>query len=740
MYANIIVDISYDKIDRPFTYRVPDSLRDSVDIGTLVNVPFGNGGRQIKGYVTELKENAAIDIPEDKIKDIAGVVETNLTYSSDRIKLAAFIRNNYGGSMSQALKTVIPVKKSVKQSVRKSVECLIENEQLDTLLKEFYGKKNAAARIRLLEALKNEKIIDYSLLTTKLALAPATIKAFENKGYIKIKEAAEYRNPVDVANKEETRHVLNDKQQYIVNCINKDYDNNINETYLIHGITGSGKTEVYLDIIEHVVESGKQVIFLIPEISLTFQTVMRFYKRFGDRVTIINSRLSAGERYDQFMRASKGEVDIVIGPRSALFTPFERLGLVVIDEEHESAYKSESVPKYHAIGVAKELCRLKKASLILGSATPSMESYYKAMSGEYTLFTLNQRAVSNSVLPTTHLVDLREELKEGNRSIFSRKLVTMINERLQKGEQTMLFINRRGYFGFISCRSCGNVIKCPHCDVSLTLHNNNTLVCHYCGYKQPQVKSCPKCNSNYIGALNGGTQMVEESIAKLFPSARVLRMDADTTTKKESYDNILSAFMNEEADILIGTQMIVKGHDFPKVTLVGILAADISLHASDYRAAERTFNLLTQAAGRAGRGSIRGDVVIQGYDMDNFAIKAAAGQEYNEYYNQEIMYRSLMDYPPVTNMMVVRLSSKYENKLEAASKLMQINREGLKVFGPANAPLYKAMDVYNKLIYIKSPQYEELVKLKTQIEEYVKKRDEFKYVSVLFDFNPAFIN
>ena len=474
---------------------------------------------------------------------------------------------------------------------------------------------------------------------------------------------------------------------------------------------------------------------LIPEIALTFQTVMRFYKRFGDTVSIMHSRLSKGERYDQYVRAKKGLINIMIGPRSALFTPFENLGLIVIDEEHEGAYKSEGIPKYHAVGVAKELARMNNASLILGSATPSVDSYYKALTGEYTLFELKERA-ANAKMPQVYVVDLKEELKSGNRSIFSRQLKGLIMDRLNKKEQIMLFINRRGYFGFISCRACGHVMKCPHCDISLTSHKNGKLVCHYCGHTEKQVSLCPKCGSKYISALRGGTQMVEEAIAKEFPQARVLRMDLDTTAGKEGHEKILSAFAGEEADILVGTQMIVKGHDFPNVTLVGILAADISRHASDYRAGERTFELLTQAAGRAGRGDTEGEVVIQAYDTENFAIETAAKQDYVEYYNQEIMYRTLLSYPPVSNMLLVKFSSKYEEKLIKAVNTVKIQKEGVMVIGPSDAQLYKADDIYNKVIYYKTEDYEVLTQMKDKVEEFVKDNPDFKYVSVQFDFNP----
>lgn len=733
MYADIIVDISHDKLDRTFQYIIPETLLGKLEVGMRVNVPFGQGNRMITGYVINITDEAEFDVT--KMKAVDSIVDEKVMIEGKMIQLAAFIRRNYGGSMNQALKTVIPVKKSVKAKEKKSVRLLLEKEEAQTLYDEFARKKNMAARARFMQALLEDEIIEYELVITKLNISAATIKAFAEKKYITIETEEYYRNPVKVQSKDEEKKILNANQQRIVDSIIDDYSAGLRKTYLIKGVTGSGKTEVYMSVIEHVIEQGKQVIMLIPEIALTFQTVMRFYKRFGDTVSIMHSRLSAGERYDQYERARKGLINVMIGPRSALFTPFDNLGLIVIDEEHEGAYKSEGIPKYHAVGVAKELAGMNNASVILGSATPSVDSFYKALSGEYTLFRLDERA-ANAKMPDVHVADLKEELKSGNRSIFSRKLKELMEGRLAKKEQIMLFINRRGYFGFISCRSCGHVLKCPHCDISLTSHKNGKLVCHYCGHTQSMVSGCPKCGSRFISALRGGTQMVEESLSKEFPDAKVLRMDQDTTSGKDGHEKILSAFAEGEADILVGTQMIVKGHDFPNVTLMGILAADISLHASDYRAAERTFELLTQAAGRAGRGEMAGDVVIQAYDTENFAIETAARQDYDEFYNQEIMYRTLLNYPPVSNMLLVKFSSKYENSLIKAVNMVGIQQDGVTVIGPCDAALYKAEDIYNKVIYYKAEDYKVLTEIKEKVEEFVRDNVAFKYVSVQFDFNP----
>ena len=397
-----------------------------------------------------------------------------------------------------------------------------------------------------------------------------------------------------------------------------------------------------MGLIEYMRTLGKEVIVLIPEIALTYQTVMRFYKRFGPEVSFINSRLSAGERYDQFVRAKNQEISIMIGPRSALFTPFQNLGLIIIDEEHEGAYKSEISPKYHAREAAAFRARQNNAPLVLGSATPSVESYEKAMTGEYHLYTLTERAKKDSRLAKVHVVDLREELKAGNKSIFSGLLQELMEERLSKGQQIMLFMNRRGYANFISCRSCGEAVKCPHCDVTLTLHRDGRMVCHYCGYTAFKPSVCPSCGSPYIAGFGTGTQKIQAMTEQRFPGVSTLRMDLDTTSKKGGHEEILSAFESGKAQILIGTQMIVKGHDFPGVTLVGVLAADTSLYAPDFRCAERTFQLLTQAAGRAGRGDKAGDVVIQTYAPDHYSIQAAAKQDYPMFFRQEMAFRKML--------------------------------------------------------------------------------------------------
>ena len=741
-YANIIVDISHEKLDRTFQYLIPQELAEEVRVGVLVDIPFGY--RSITGYVVELTDEAEFDV--SRLKPIIGVKKGSVPIESQLIALAGWMRKNYGGTMNQALKTVIPIKQKTKAIERKYLKLIISKEEaIHTLAK--YEDKHFTAKAKLLRELMEAGELEQSLVTQKLNVPQSTIKALERDKIIEIYVTKEYRNPVNHLQSKGYHLTLNEKQQAIVDHITADMQAGENKTYLLKGVTGSGKTEVYMELIAQTIASGKQAIVLIPEIALTFQTVMRFYNRFGDKVSIMNSRLSQGEKYDQYLRAKNGDIDIMIGPRSALFAPFERLGLIIIDEEHEVSYKSEPIPRYHARETAIERARMNHASVVLGSATPSLDSYYQAQKGDFELLELTQR-VQEKPLPSCEVIDLREELKNGNRSILSERLQELMEDRLEKKQQIMLFLNRRGVAGFMSCRACGHVVRCPHCDVSLSQHNNGKMVCHYCGYEEPEPKVCPSCGSKYISGFKAGTQKIEEMVNKRFPQAKVLRMDFDTTRTKDSYEQILQAFANQEADILIGTQMIVKGHDFPNVTLVGVLAADMSLHVSDFHAAERTFQLLTQAAGRAGRGEEPGNVIIQTYNPEHYAVLTAKEQDYEQFYEQEIIYRQIGFYPPIWNLLLVMCTSENENQLEIASEKIakrlqghvdgdiEFERKPIQIVGPADATIARVNDVYRKVIYIKTKDYQNLVLLKDRLEYYIKDNRDFQNVSVQFDFNP----
>ena len=740
LYANIIIDISHEKLDRTFQYRIPEKLLDQIHPGTPVEIPFGRSNRKIRGYVVEVTEEP--EFAPERIKPVSHVIREGIPIEGQLIALAAWMRENFGGTMNQALKTVLPVKQKTTEKEQRLIWLKPDPTTAKSLLGELQ-RKHQTARARLLEALLEQSPLPYETVTQKLNITVSVIRAMQERELIRVESIRSWRNPLDQMKKQGTVVTLNPAQQQIVTGIENGWRSGDERPCLIHGVTGSGKTEVYMELIKSVLREGKQAIVLIPEIALTFQTVLRFYNHFGERVSILNSRMSPGERSDQFERAKRGLLDVMIGPRSALFTPFPNLGVIIIDEEHEAAYKSETVPRYHARETAIARGMLCGAHVVLGSATPSVESYDRAQQGQYRLFEMKER-VSARPLPTVYTVDLREELRNGNRSILSDRLRKLMTDRLEKKEQIILFLNRRGVAGFVSCRSCGEVIKCPHCDVSLNLHNDGNLVCHYCGYQQPMVKKCPFCGSSYVGGFKAGTQKIEQYVRQQFPSARVLRMDLDTTRKKGGYESILSAFSNQEADILIGTQMIVKGHDFPNVTLVGILAADLSLHISDYRAPERTFQLLTQAAGRAGRGCRQGEVVIQTYQPEHYSIVTAAAQDYEAFFQQEIFFRDMLHYPPKWHMLVVHAASEKEMLVKQAQDMlkyklltkMEKEKEHLQIIGPADAAVSRINDIFRKVLYVKAEDYQLLVHAKNMLEQEIRKDPAFRAVTIQFDFDP----
>lgn len=661
-YADIIIDISHEAIDRTFQYKIPEELADSIEVGLQVSVPFGQGNRLRRGYVIEITKTPSFDV--QKMKCVADIPDKALKMEGKLIRLAAWMRDTYGSTMIHALKTVMPVREKIRKTAQKV-------------------------------------------------------------------ETPSYRleKPPVLA--------LNEHQQRLVDAFCGDWNAGIRETYLLRGITGSGKTEVYIGCVKEVIRNGGQAIILIPEIGLTYQNVARFEQHFGGRVALIHSRQSKGEKYREFMRAQNGEVDVVIGPRSALFTPCAHLSLIVIDEEHDMAYKSDQTPKYHARETAIERARLEGASVILGSATPTVESYAFARLGRYRLWELPERP-DGMTLSEVSVVDMREEFHMGNRSIVSKELHDLIAGRLEKKEQIMLFINRRGYNSFVSCRECGEVIKCPKCDVSLSLHKNGFMMCHYCGHIEREPKRCPKCGSGMIGGFGTGTEKVEAEIHRLFPQASTLRMDKDTTMRKGAHGEILNQFMRREADILIGTQMIVKGHDFANVTLVGIMLADMSLFANDFRAGERTFDLLTQAAGRAGRGSVPGHVLIQTYQPEHYAIATAAKQDYEEFFDLEMAYRRLLRYPPVYHMMVLLVTSEEEQaareaseELAAQCRIAAKSYRHVGIIGPSEAGISKINNVYRRVVYVKARDAEVLTELKNKADTYNREG-----VSVMVDVNP----
>lgn len=743
MYADIIVDISHENLDREFQYSIPEKLKEQAVIGASVEIPFGSGNKSRKGYIVGISDKPKI--AAERIKPLLSIEPRGIRIESRMIALAGKMREMYGGTMNDALRTVMPVKRSIRPVSERTVSLACSHEEAESFLNEA-ERKHRTAQVRLIRELIGEPSTDYLLLVNKLNISRKTISDLESNGILRITTERQYRNPGQAGDDTKKKQIeLNEEQQTAIDAVISDYHTDKRKTYLLHGVTGSGKTEVYLSVIEEVVKLGYQVIMLIPEIALTYQTMKRFQQRFGMRVSFLHSRLSEGERYDQYTRAEQGEIDIMIGPRSALFTPFRNPGLIIIDEEHENSYKSEQVPKYHARELAIEYAKMISASVVLGSATPSLEAFYRAKTGEYRLLRLTNRA-GNAQMPQVHIVDMREELKARNLSIFSRQLRTLIEDRLLHHQQVMLFINRRGFAGFVSCRNCGESMQCPHCAVSLTAHNNRRLICHYCGYEQEMPQVCPVCGSKYIAAFGTGTEKVEAMVQREFPTAKVLRMDADTTRKKEGHEQILAAFANEEADILVGTQMIVKGHDFGRVTLMGVLAADLSLSSTDYRAAERTFQLLAQAAGRSGRAEEAGEVVIQTYRPEHYSIQAAAHEDYESFYRNEMMYRTAMGYPPASNLAAILLTAKEEEEAEAGAvfltdwvKAWMEENDSLEcaiVIGPAPAGIAKLRDIYRRVIYIKHPDYPILTECRDAVEEMLREEDTLRECNIQFDFNP----
>ena len=738
IYADVIIDIASDKLDRSFQYCVPERLENEIKAGMVVSIPFGNSRQLRKGYVTGLSGKPKID--PGKLKEISDICSGEETTESRLIALAAWMKENYGSTMIQALRTVLPIQEKIKAKEKKYI-CLDISEDTGYQLLEKLEKTRFKARTRLLRELLKKKRLDFTQASKELGATSLVVKKMQEQGIIRIEYDEILRNSLDTTDiPKEDQMMLTDEQEAAVRQIQEEWENPLPRPVLIEGVTGSGKTQVYMKLIEWTLSRGEEAIVLIPEIALTYQTVRRFYARFGNKVSVINSRQSQGERYDQFKRAKRGEVQVMIGPRSALFTPFANLGLIVIDEEHEPSYKSESSPRYHARETAIQRASLEHAKVVMGSATPSVEAYNKAVNGEYGLVQLNARYGSRP-MPEVSIVDLREELKVGNRSVLSRELKDKMKHRFEKKEQVMLFLNRRGYAGFVSCRSCGHVMKCPHCDVSLSEHNNGRLLCHYCGYETVKPQTCPICGSAYIGGFKAGTQQIEKVVREFFPGIRTLRMDFDTTRTKGSYEKILASFAAHEADVLIGTQMIVKGHDFPDVTLVGVVAADLSLNAEDYRCAERTFQLLCQAAGRGGRGDKPGEAVIQTYHPEHYSIQAAAVQDYQAFYEEEMSYRMLLDYPPAAHMLAVLGSGPEDERLVQAMHYLKLyiqriyKENDLHVIGPAYAAVGKVKDIYRQVIYLKHQDHKTLVRIKDQLEKYIEINSGFRNIYIQFDFS-----
>lgn len=771
-FADIIIDHKSTSVDRRFTYSIPDELLDDAKVGVRVVVPFGRYNKPTMGIIVEMKEKLDSNI---KTKDIVRILDDKPLISEKRLELAKWIKDQYISTGFESMQPILPpgdfrdistivvLREEFKgfhlvsDKGRKILSDLSEAGKIEySRLRTMYNdggfnreisaleklgairlvlqvRKNTTTRVerfivantgvsyqqgieiagkgakkqleiwRFISAAKEADLRDILFdFNTSLSV----VKAMEKKNLIKIETRLVDEKPISEKISEYKRIELNKEQREVYDGIVGSQDN----LFLIHGITGSGKTEIYLQLVEDMLRKGKTSIILVPEISLTPQTTDRFVGRFGNQVAILHSKLTQLERFDQWRRIKSGEYNIVIGARSALFAPFNNLGLIVIDEEHENTYKSSNNPKYSTVEVAKKISELENAKLVLGTATPSVETYFKAKNGEFHLFELKNRATRNT-LPSINIVDMRRELEEGNRSIFSRELYYEMEKTLVEGNQLILFLNRRGYTGFITCRSCGYVSKCNNCDISLTYHRStNRLRCHYCGETHAPPRSCPSCGSNYFKSFGIGTERVEEEVKKAFPNARISRMDSDNIKTRDDYETALDSIKNKEIDILIGTQMISKGLDFPSVTLVGIIAADTTLNLPDFRAPERTFQLVTQVSGRAGRGDVAGKVILQTYNPDHYSITTAMNNDYKEFFRNELELRKEFGYPPYREIATITLFGKNhqdvkESMEKSSAMLVKLVREAdlgeVDILGPNPAPMEKINNNYRWQILLK---------------------------------------
>ncbi|GAA0176958.1 primosomal protein N' [Clostridium sediminicola] len=727
-YVGVIVNNEAKAVNKIFTYKVPEKLQNEVKLGIMVKVPFGRGNKKINAFVIEFYE---VCLNCDNLKHIDSICERTPLLSEKNIELVKIMKEKYLCTYLECIKVMIP--KGITKGAKAKVQSLIY------LGEDLSGKFIKDSYIKIYEVVKkNNGLYNKNTISKKFNLSLSSVNTLIKHNFLIAKE--EVVNRFNVREYETYKKVeLNSQQKNIVDKIYEAKEN----MFLIHGVTGSGKTEIYMTLVSKMMEEDKDSIILVPEISLTPQMVERFKGRFGKDIAVFHSRLSDGERYDEWIRVKSGEVKVAIGARSAIFLPFKNLGLIIIDEEHELSYKSDSNPKYDTREIGELKCNINNCKLVLGSATPSVESYYKAECGYYNLFVINKR-VGNVNLPEISIVDMREELLKNNKSILSEELYSEIKQKLTKGEQIIIFLNRRGFSTFVSCRMCGYVFKCDKCDISLTYHNRgNYLSCHYCGMKYPVKKLCPKCGSKYVKYFGVGTEKIQSIINETFPEARTLRMDFDTTRKKNSHEYIYNQFKNGEADILIGTQMIAKGLDFENVTLVGIIAADISLNLPDYRAEERTYQLITQVSGRAGRGRYSGKVVIQTYQPDNSSIIYAAENNYKEFYKKEIAMREIMNYPPFGKILLINLSSKNENLLikniQKIGYLLKKNysdNDKIIILGPTASSLSRVKEYYRWQILIKGDFDNDFSEnVKSYIYECLK--NIYTEIRISIDINPS---
>ena len=706
MIAEIIINRTAKRLNRTFDYKVPIELEELIMIGSTVLVPFGKSSTLEEGYVVGIKENTTYEVKE--------IVKIKHNLTEKQIKLAKWMAKRYFCNVSDCIKQMLTPgtksKKSEKNVQDKTINTVYLKKDIDEIQFDIeMGKIKSEKQKKILQFLKGNEgatVPEIELFTDG---SRAIVKTLEKNGYVEIVEKKIERNPLANKKIEKTKNLkLTDEQKNAYDKVVLDMIINSYEQFLLYGVTGSGKTEVYLQLIGEALKQEKTAIVLVPEISLTPQMINRFIARFNkDEIAVLHSKLSIGERYDEWNKIKEGKAKIIIGARSAIFAPTENIGIIIIDEEHDSSYKSEAIPKYDAKEIAKRIAKENNCPLVLGSATPDLITYYKAQQGKVTLLELSKRA-NNSKLPEVEIVDLKMELANGNRSMLSTKLYGEIEQNLKQHRQTILFLNRRGFSTFIMCRECGYTVKCKNCNISMTYHKTeNKLKCHYCGYEENVVTVCPECHSTKIRYFGTGTQKLEQEINKLFPEASTIRMDIDTVTKKNSHEEILNKFKNENIDILIGTQMVVKGHHFPNVTLVGVIAADSSLNIDDYRANERTFQILTQVAGRAGREQLDGKVIIQTYNPDNFSIICAQKQDYKMFYNTEIALREQLKYPPFCDIILIGFNSLNEKEIiEASTRVYnylkaRLGEQEFYVLKPMPSPIDKIQNRFRWRIIIK---------------------------------------
>ena len=718
MIAEVILNSNVRNLNRTFDYEIPVDMQKQITIGSSVLVPFGNMKKLEEGFVIGIKETSNY-----KVKSLSSVEEKKYLDKA-KIELARIMARRYFCNISDCIKLMLPpgtttknIENRVNDKFQNFVYLLKDEEDIeqDIELKKIKSDK----QIRALNFLLNNNEVPTNDLKMFADVSNAVIKTLEKNGYIEILQKEIQRNPFINKTVEKTTNLkLTEEQKEAYEKISASIEFNENEEFLLFGVTGSGKTEVYIQLIEKVLEKNKTSIMLVPEISLTPQTVSRFISRFGEeKIAVLHSKLSVGERYDQWKKIERGEAKIVIGARSAIFAPVKDLGIIIIDEEHDESYKSETNPRYNVKDIASYLAKKNSIPVVYGSATPDIKTYNKAISGKIELIELTRRANSSS-LPDVQIVDLRNELANGNKSMLSNKLYDMIKLNIENKRQTILFLNRRGFSTFVMCRDCGYTVKCKNCNITLTYHlKENKLKCHYCGYETNNVSICPSCKGKNIRYFGTGTQKLEAEINKLFPNAKTIRMDVDTVTKKNSHEDILNRFKDEKIDILIGTQMVVKGHHFPNVTLVGVIAADSSLNIDDYRASERTFQILTQVAGRAGREKEKGNVIIQTYNPDNFCIECAKEQDYKKFYNTEIQVRKQLRYPPFCDIIHIGINGKTKKQVEYISnvlyKFLNLNKKDLPIliYKPVPSPIDRIKNKIRWRIIIKCKLNEEIINM-----------------------------